>query len=180
MIKINLLLTRKEEKKVGMKMEFIVLIVSAFLLLGFFILVQWVIDNEKEKILAQISETKKEIDHYKNLMTEINKAKQIQKVFQDKLNIINLLRKEKASAARVLDEISISKPEKIQLESVKKEGTKLGIEGVALDDETVANFMTNLRKSKVFKNVDLIVSEQIEQSKIKVKRFALSCEIFLM
>ena len=180
MIKINLLLTRKEEKKVGMKMEFIVLIVSAFLLLGFFILVQWVIDNEKEKILAQISETKKEIDHYNNLMAEINKAKQTQKVFQDKLNIINLLRKEKASAARVLDEISISKPEKIQLESVKKEGTKLGIEGVALDDETVANFMTNLRKSKVFKNVDLIVSEQIEQSKIKVKRFALSCEIFLM
>jgi len=51
---------------------------------------------------------------------------------------------------------------------------------VALDDETVANFMTNLRKSKIFRNVDLIVSEQIEQSKIKVKRFVLSCEIVLM
>ena len=43
---------------------------------------------------------------------------------------------------------------------------RLGIEGVALDDETVANFMTSLRKSKLFKNVDLIVSEQIEVSKI--------------
>ena len=180
MIKINLLLTRKEKKKVGMKMEFIVLIVSVLLLLGVFILIQWKIDNEKERILAEIAENKKEIDHYKNQITEINKAKASQKIVQDKLNIINSLRKEKASAARVLDEISISKPEKIQLESVKKEGTKLGIEGVALDDETVANFMTNLRKSKVFKNVDLIVSEQIEQSKIKLKKFILSCEISLM
>ncbi len=53
----------------------------------------------------------------------------------------------------------------------------MGIEGVALDDETVANFMTNLRKSKLFKNVDLVVSEQFEQSKVKLKKFTLSCEI---
>ena len=112
------------------------------------------------------------------MITEVNKAKESQKTFQDKLNVINSLRKEKASPARVLDEISIGKPEKIQLESLKKEGTKLGIEGIALDDETVANFMTNLRKSKIFKSVDLIVSEQIEQSKIKLKKFILSCEIY--
>jgi Tfp pilus assembly protein PilN len=99
---------------------------------------------------------------------------------QDKLNVINSLKKQKSSPSRVLDELSIDKPEKIQLESLKKEGGKLGIEGIALDDETVTNFMTNLRKSKVFKNVDLIVSEQIEQSKIKLKKFILSCEISLM
>ena len=98
-------------------------------------------------------------------------------MLQNKLDIINSLRKEKARAAKVLDELSIDKPEKIQLESLKKDGAKLGIEGIALDDETIANFMTNLRKSKLFKNVDLIVSEQIEQSKIKVKKFILSCEI---
>ena len=74
----------------------------------------------------------------------------------------------------------MGKLEKIQLDSLKKEGQKLGIEGVALDDETVANFMTNLRKSKMFKSVDLIVSEQIEQSKLKLKKFILTCEIILM
>jgi len=175
-----LLLTRKEKKRVGIRKEFVVLIISLVLLFVFFILIQWKTDKEKEGILAQISNTKKEISYYKTLITEVNKAKESQKNFQDKLKVINSLRKEKASPARVLDEISMGKPEKIQLESLKKEGSKLGIEGIALDDETVANFMTNLRKSKVFKNVDLIVSEQIEQSKIKLKRFVLSCEIFLM
>lgn len=180
MIKINLLLARKEKKKVGMRKEIIVLIPSVVLLFVLLIFIQWKINKEKEETLAQITNAKKEIAYYKSLTTEINKAKEAQKILQEKLNIINSLRKEKESPARVLDELSIDKPEKIQLESLKKEGTKLGIEGIALDDETVANFMTNLRKSKIFKNVDLIVSEQVEQSKIKLKKFSLACEILLM
>jgi len=177
MIKINLLLTRKEKKRVGIKKEFIVLIVSVVLLFVSFIIIQSQLDKVKEEKLAQISKTKKEIDDQKNQIKEINQAKESQKNFQDRLNVINSLRKGKSISARLLDEISIAKPEKIQLESLKKDGTKIGIEGVALDDETVANLMTNLRKSKVFKNVDLIVSEQIEQNKIRLKKFVLSCEI---
>jgi len=180
MIKINLLLARKEKKKVGMKKEMAILILSVALLFILLFVIQWRAEKEKEDTLRQISETRKEINYYKSLTTEVTKAKEAQKTLQDKLNIINSLRKEKASPARVLDELSIDKPEKIQLESLKKEGTKLGIEGIALDDETVANFMTILRKSKLFKNVDLIVTEQIEQSKIKLKKFVLSCEIIPM
>ena len=75
--------------------------------------------------MEQISTTKKEIRYYKNLTTEVNKAKEAQKTLQDKLNVINSLRKEKAGPARVLDELSIDKPEKIHLESVKKEGIKI-------------------------------------------------------
>jgi type IV pilus assembly protein PilN len=180
MIKINLLLARKEKKKVGIRKEMIVFILSIVLLLIVLIIVQWRLEKEKEATLSQIAETKKEIAYYKSLTTEVDRAKEAQKTLQNKLNIINSLRKEKAIPARVLDELSIDKPEKVHLESVKKEGTRLGIEGIALDDETIANFMTNLRKSKLFKNVDLIVSEQIEQSKIKLKKFILSCEIILM
>ena len=180
MIKINLLLARKEKKKVGLRKEFIVLILSVVILLAVLVLVQWRLEKEKEDILTQISNTKKEIAYYKSLTTEVTKAKEAQKTLQDKLNVINSLRKEKGGPARVLDELSIDKPEKIHLESLKKEGSRLGIEGIALDDETIANFMTNLRKSKLFKNVDLIVSEQVEQSKVKLKKFILSCEIVLI
>jgi len=180
MIKINLLLARKEKKKVGMRKEVIVLVLSVALLLVILILFQWRLEREKEDTLAQIADTKKEIAHYKSLTTEVNQAKEAQKILLEKLNIINSLRKEKATPARVLDELSIDKPEKMHLESVKKDGSKLGIEGIALDDETIANFMTNLRKTKLFKNVDLIVSEQVEQSKIKLKKFILSCDIILM
>lgn len=177
MIKINLLLTRKEKKKAGVRKEFVILILAVGLLLILLAALNWKIGKEKEDMVAQISETKKEIARYKSLAVEVTKAKEAQKVLQDKLNIINSLRKGKETPVRVLDEISVDKPEKLQLELMKKEGSKLAIEGIALDDETIVQFMTNLKKSKLFKNVDLIVSEQIEQNKIKLKKFILSCEI---
>jgi type IV pilus assembly protein PilN len=180
MIKINLLKARKAPKKIGVRKELIVFIVAMAAVLGLLFVVHWFVGREKEKTLAQITSTKKEIEYYKSLRIEFEKAKEQQKILQEKLNVINLLKKEKASPAKVLDELSIDKPEKVYFESVKKDGSRLGIEGVALDDETVANFMTNLRKSKLFKNVDLIVTEQIEVSKIPLKKFILSCEIIFM
>jgi type IV pilus assembly protein PilN len=177
MIKINLILAKKEKKKVGMRREIIVLIASVVSLLMILILFQWRTDKAKDDLMAEILKKEKEIAQNKSLTAELNKAKESNKILDEKLNVINSLRKEKASPARVLDELSIDKPEKIQFESLKKEGSKLGIEGIALDDETVANFMENLRKSKIFRNVDLVVSEQIEQSKIKLKKFNITCEI---
>lgn len=180
MIKINLLKARKEQKKIKVRKEMIVFILSMGIVLGLLFVVLWFIGSEREKTLAQIASTTKEIEYYKSLRTEFEKAKEQKKILEEKLNVINMLKKEKASPAKVLDELSIDKPEKVHFESVKKDGSRLGIEGVALDDETVANFMTNLRKSKLFRNVDLIVSEQIEVNKIPLKKFILSCEIIFM
>jgi len=59
----------------------------------------------------QRTKTRDEITYYKSLLTEVNKAKEAQKALQDKLNVITSLRKEKASPARVLDAISVLKPE---------------------------------------------------------------------
>ena len=179
MIKINLLLARKEKKRAALGKEFIVLIVSVVLLLGALIFFQWGLSKQKEDVAARIVKTENDIAYYKSLTTEVEKKKEEQQMLQNRLKTINDLRKEKASAARLLDELRIDKPEKLQLESLKKDGAKLGMEGIALDDETIANFMTSLRKSKLFKNVDLVVSEQVEQSKVKLRKFILSCEIIL-
>jgi len=180
MIKINLLLARKEKRKAALGKELIVLIVSVVLLLGILVFTQWELNKKKEDTLAQISKTKNDIAYYKSLTAEVEKKKEEQRMLQNRLDIINSLRREKASPAKVLDELSTGKPERLQLESLKKEGAKLGVEGIAIDDETIVNFMTSLRKSKLFKNVDLVVSEQTEQSKMKFKKFILSCEIILM
>lgn len=176
MIKINLL-PGKEKKKIGVKKEFIIFFASLVILLLLLIGVQWKETREKDEMISQINKMKEEIAYYKKLNAEVTKAKEAQKVLQEKLNVIEKLRKEKSSPVRILDELSIHKPEKLHLESLKKQGSKLDLEGLAMDDETIANFMTNLRNSKFFKSVDLIVSEQVEQSKIKLKKFTLSCEI---
>ena len=180
MIKINLLQARKEKKKAGIQKEFIVLMGCIVLVLAFILFVQWRMSRDKDQTLAQIAKTKSDIAEFKVQIAKASEAREMQKVLQSQLDVINLLKKERGSAAKVLDELSVQKPEKMHFESVRKEGTRLSIEGIALDDETIANFMTNLRKSKLFRNVDLVVSEQIEQSKVKLKKFTLSCEISLI
>ncbi len=182
MIKINLLREGKgrgEGPRRGKK-ELLILILCLGLLLLLFGVDQWRMSRAMEETSTEIANAEKEIARFQTLYAELAKAKEAQKILQEKLNVINTLRKEKATPAKVLDELSIDKPDKIQLELVKKDGEKLSIDGIALDDETIANFMTNLRKSKLFRNVDLIVSQQIEVSKIKLKKFSLSCEITLL
>ena len=176
MIKINLLL-RKKEKRIGMRKEIVVALVSILLFVIFLAFVHWQKMNEKDRMAKEIAKTRQEITDYQAQIAEAKKAKEEQQALQEKLDVINALRKEKSSSAKVLDEVSSLKPEKMWLESFKKDGPRLGIEGIALDDETVANFMTNLRKSSLFKSVDLVVSERSEQSKIMLKKFTLSCEI---
>jgi type IV pilus assembly protein PilN len=160
--------------------EIIVLIFSLGPLLLGLILAQWWINHSKEKLLAEISKAEGEITRYKSLTVQLNKAKEEKKILDERVKIIADLRKQKAVPAKVLDELCINKPEKVYFELVKKDGSRLAIDGIAMDDETIANFMTNLRKSKMFKNVDLIVSERTEVSKIKLKKFSLSCEIIFM
>ena len=180
MIKINLLLKKKKGMKTGLRKEYVVTI-GALLLLGVLLaFLQWNMTTERANTARQIAQTKQEIERYKVQIEEAKKARDEHKILLEKLQVINTLKKEKSSSPRVLDEISIQKPEKIHLESIKKDGAKVSIEGIALDDETVANFMTNLRNSKLFKTVDLVVSEQSEVSKIKLKRFMLSCQVLIL
>jgi len=176
MIKINLLL-REKKKKAGVSKEIVVAIAAVLILVALLGLVQWKMTSDIESTQKEIAKTQEQIKFYEAQIAKASKAQKEKELLEEKLRVINDLRRQKSSSARVLDEISMQKPEKLQLESMRKDGTKLGIEGIALDDETVANFMTSLRRSKLFKSVDLVVSEQIEQSKIKLKKFTLSCEI---
>lgn len=158
--------------------KWIYIALSAVLILGALLgLLHWKMGRDIESTQQEIAKTKEQIKTYEAQIAKASKAQKDKELLEEILRVINDLRKQKSSSARVLDVVSIQKPEKLQLESMKKEGTKVGIEGIALDDETVANFMTSLRKSKLFKSVDLIVSEQIEQNKLKLKKFTLSCEI---
>jgi type IV pilus assembly protein PilN len=179
MIKINLFLTRKEKKKMGAKRETFVFLFSVILLILLLFGVHWLMDQNIKAKRAEIADTKNQIAHHKSLMMEVTKYKELHRTYQERLNTIETLRKERAVPAKVLDELSVGKPEKLHFDSMKKEGPRVGVEGVALDDETVANFMDNLRKSTLFRNIDLVISEQIEQSKIKLKKFILSFEIVL-
>lgn len=88
--------------------------------------------------------------------------------------MIESLKKGKAGPVKMLDELSSVTPEKLWLVSFKEQGRNINIEGTAISNEVIAQFMTDMEKSSNFKDIELVVTEQIEQGGMKLKKFSLT------
>ncbi len=64
-----------------------------------------------------------------------------------------------------------------QISLLKEKEGKMEIKGIAMDNPTIAQFMTNLEKSGVIKNIELVVSQQVEKKDLKLKEFTLTCQV---
>jgi Tfp pilus assembly protein PilN len=51
------------------------------------------------------------------------------------------------------------------------------IKGIAFDNQDIAKFMTNLESYGVIKNVELVISQQLERKELKLKEFTLTCQV---
>ena len=81
----------------------------------------------------------------------------------------------------LLDEIAQAVPkEKLWLSSMKETKGSLTLAGTAMDNETVALFMTNLEKSDYISGVDLQSAKlrEIKDYKLNVSDFTLECKTY--
>ncbi len=83
-----------------------------------------------------------------------------------KLLVLAKLRKNRMGPVKVLDDLNISLPETVWLQSVKEgEGNTLELKGRALDNQNIALFIKQIQESNYFTNVDLKESKQVYFSK---------------
>ena len=179
MIRINLLMARAVRRRVGLRKEISIfgfVLVLVFLLIG---LVQWIYVNQSRALQDQISDGNKKLEKLQAQKRQIEKHKADLKLLEKKLAIITELKKNKARPVRILDALSTHMPDKMCLRSLKKQGAQLTMEGWALDDEVIANFMTSLQRSKYFTGVELIVTERFkpEGTEINIKKFTITSTI---
>ena len=175
MIEINLLPVRAARRKETFRFQLSVFILILFLLFAFVAYLKWNLNQREARITAQIQATKEEIVKLNKQVGEVDRLKESKARLQQKLAVVDRLERGRLSAAHILDELSQKIPEKIWLESLQKTGESLKIVGIALDNETIANFMTVLERSEYFSGIELEVTEQITQTGLKLKKFSLSC-----
>jgi type IV pilus assembly protein PilN len=177
MIRINLLPVRALKKKESTRQMFSILFLSVGLLLVVIVFFHLALTHRMNKLEAQIVAYNEEIRQLRIDTKDVNKFKAEKEDLQRRLNIIYNLQRAKTGPVRVLDELSISLPGKLWLTSLKEKDGKMELKGLAMDNPTIAQFMTNLDKSGVIKNVELIVSQQLERKDIKLKEFTLTCQV---
>jgi type IV pilus assembly protein PilN len=104
---------------------------------------------------------------------EVEKYKEAKKELETKLQIIERLQKGKMLVVQLLDRIGATIPEKMWLDELGLKGQKLSMEGYAVDNETIAAFMKELERTKSFRTVELLLTEQKDVEGVGMKHFSL-------
>jgi type IV pilus assembly protein PilN len=177
MIRINLLPVRALKKKESMRQTISILALSLGLVVLVILFFHLSLANKINQVETQIASYNEEIRKLKIDTKDVEKFKAERDDLQRRLNVIYTLQRAKTGPVRVLDDLVTAVPDKLWLTAVREKGGKMEIKGMALDNPTIAKFMTNLEKSGVVKNVELVVSQQVEKRIVKLKEFTLTCQV---
>jgi len=175
MIRINLVRGRRKKRR-ELKVGWLYLLVPLLFLVGLFAYHRALagrIDTLREDIdraNAEVARLKKEIG-------ELEKFKARKVELQQKVDIISSLQSGRGTPVAAFQAIAEAVPEKCWLEQLSLKGSKIQLSGMALNNHTIANFMTALAGTGRFRDVVLGSADQATVMNVKLVKFSLSFEV---
>lgn len=178
MIKINLLPIRLAKKKENIRKQLSVCLLSVFFIVLVMAYLGISFSYQIKSLTDDIRQVRNDIGTYNKVVQGLEEQKKQKDLIQKKLDVLVRLQKDKTGPVHMLDEISAKLPERrLWFKAIKQTENKLLMEGVALDNATIALYMKSLAASPYFTNVDLINSAQETFKDVKLMRFSITCEI---
>jgi len=177
MIRINLL-GEKEDKRGVYTVQGLLFASSLLLTMGFCFLIQTNAANELENIRGERTTLTTKLAKLKERTKKVEGLEAKRRTLKDKLTTIATLKLKKHGPVHILDDLNIAVPERVWIVTVKeKTGGAIEIGGVALDNQTIAQFIKDLEKSDYFQKVEPVVTKQIVFEEVKLKEFTIAAEV---
>ena len=177
MIRINLLATREIEAEAGRHQQLVIAGVSLFLaviLLGAVYLNQ---SRQLSSLAEQIAQLRAEISILDKKAKGAAEIEKNIKTLKERLKVIRELSKKKTGPVRVMESLSSATPTRLWLMEFKESGGNLSLNGFAVDNETIADFLKALSSSPYFQNVELVETTQVEEKGGRVKKFVMKSRL---
>jgi type IV pilus assembly protein PilN len=178
MIRINLLPVRAARKKESIRLQ--VSIFSLSLFAALLLMVQWSLSLDKKisELENQVQVAQTYLQKYQKEVKEANKIKGELQKLEQKMDVIVQLNADRTGPVRLMDGLTrLVIPEKMWLTSMVESKGQMTFSGIAVDNKTVADFMTNLEGAPFFGVVDLISSKQVNFNDRKFKEFTITCPL---
>lgn len=178
MLKINLLPVRQLKKRAKAKkqlfgMFFLFLLVLAALAMTGALQAQKISGYQTE-----LAALKKEKNSYTPTLKKIEKLKKDKEELVRKTDIIKKLKTDSSLTVQTLDEVANRVDnQRMWLDSLHQQNASLRLSGVALDNQTIAQFMDNLKESAIVQDVTLTNSSLKVVSGRNLKSFQLTCVV---
>jgi type IV pilus assembly protein PilN len=133
--------------------------------------------NDENKRIQQLQAQKTDLEQIKLQVEAFEKQKQ---VLQQRVGTIEKLQRDRTGAQELLDEVAntVSRAENLWLISMNKKGPALTLDGAAASMNSVANFITALKRSGYFQKVEIKEARQDEKSaSVQTFLFTINAEI---
>jgi type IV pilus assembly protein PilN len=174
MIRINLLPYRAARKKENIRIQVNVFLGSVFIVI---LLVGWYNSYLGGRIKAlnrEISSTRERVAKYKKINDEITEIKKKLDVLDRKIKVIQSLEADRKAPVQNLDSLyNLLVEKRMWYTQIQEKGDTFKLNGIALDNHTVADYMTRIEKSERFQNVQLAAIKQytLQGKELKLKQF---------
>ena len=123
----------------------------------------WSLRQEASKLTDDIAAAEAETRRLQTLIVQVRQFETRKSQLQERVTLIETLRRGQSSPVHVLDAISRSVPDMLWLTQLEQKGPDLTIEGRCMNLTSISDFVDNLARSGWFKKPVEIVDSQVEQ-----------------
>ena len=178
MIRINLLPFRTARKKQNVQRQLAYAFLGFIVILAGLIFINIWLGSKIDSLGNQIAATKKQVEKYRRDAQEVDQIKKQLATLKRKTQVINDLENNRQWPVRLMDtmtQVVVEKRMWLTRFSVKNNG--VGLDGIAIDNKTVADFMTRLEETGMFSTVALKKLERKAISGSNLKQFQIYCRL---
>ncbi|MGH7770189.1 MAG: PilN domain-containing protein [Candidatus Binatia bacterium] len=172
MIRINLLSAREIKAEIGRRQDLTIAALALGATLGLILVVLLYQLYRTTALSRELASTRQEIAAMEAEAREVTELQKKVGDLKQKVKVIEDLRKKKVGPVRVMESLSGATPPRLWLTEFKETSGNLSMNGIAVDNQTVADFLKALSSSDYFKNVELVETSQSEQDKLLLKKFS--------
>ncbi|MFC1812063.1 PilN domain-containing protein [Thermodesulfobacteriota bacterium] len=145
MIRINLLPYRATRKKENVRNQVVVVIFIIALVLTCMFGVNWVLNGKIQELNVNIANTKQEIGKVEKIAKKVDQLQKEIKTLKKKIAVIKKLKRNRTEPVLFMDAMTkLVVAKKMWITSMQIKGNNVTFNGIALDNKTVADFMTQL------------------------------------
>ena len=134
---------------------------------------QWYLLTSKRSSLQEVERQKRrERDELLVYIKRVELLEARREALRHKISVINELKKNQTGPVRIMDEVSRALPELVWLTKLTLKGVTIQIAGTAMDENAVANFISNIDASPFFEEPSL---KTMTRSRGDTFNFVLDC-----
>lgn len=177
MIRINLLpvkeLKAEEVRRRELMIGGVSLALTGMLMLGVYAY-QW---RQAATLENELDELQQELQVLNVKAKDVAELQRKIKEFEGKNKVIDDINKKKSGPVRVMESLAIATPSALWLTEFKETGGNLTIAGVAVDNQTIAEFLKALASHAYFNNTELVETTQNQQAGLPPRRFLIKARL---